>query len=67
MRTTRNLINRFYTCGLDAHELRTLRRRFALCRFVKRSALVTLWTAFAGAIALLGGSVVAMIVNFWVL
>lgn len=67
MRTTKNLINRFNTCGLDAHELRTLRRRFALCRFVKRSALVTLWAALAGSVALLGGSVVAMIINFWVL
>ena len=67
MRNTKNLINRLYTCGLDSKELRALRRRLAFCRIVKRTALVTLWTALVGTVALLGGSVVAMIVNFWVL
>lgn len=66
MKTTKNLINRFYTCGLSAKELRALRRRFAFCRIVKYSALTTLWATLIGAVALLGGSVVAMLLNFWV-
>lgn len=64
---TRQLILKANTCGLTPKEFKILRRRTLAKKIAKTSALITLWTAFAGAVALLGGSVVTMLLNFWVL
>lgn len=62
---TKRLKLKFRTCGLNAHELKTLRRRLFICKAVKGIALGSCIIALLGAGFFILSAVAAGVFQFW--
>ena len=62
---TKRLMLKFRTCGLTAHELKTLRRRLFICKAVKGVVLGGCAAVLLGVGFFILSAVAAGVLHFW--